>query len=447
MNKIKNNIDKVVYFSLLVCILICPISILIKYTALYLNLDNIFLSINFLKCYYFILPIQAFVYLYTLKTKKIKTNIFDYIIYILIFAGIISTLFAMKYYTSIVGYYNRYEGFIQILSYYLLFLNSRILNKKYVNKLLNTIIYIGIFNSIYAVLQVIFKAPFVMKFRWFWMASGLNINPNFFGTFMCTVGLLSICMYLFNNRRKIFYFISSIIMLIGLVLSQSTGPIMGYFFGIFILLIILLIRKINVWKNLLKLGIVLIITFFVTVYGTDYLFNNVYKYKDTDSYTIKGDIDRIIIYGCDLVNIDCSFIKDKTHLKDTENVTLDMISSNRFTIWKNSLPIIKDHWLVGVGLDNYGIAHNKYYGNNLTDKVHNVYLQILVTNGVIGFIPYMIWLVMIFVVGFKKKNSSMLILLIPFLGYSFQAILNISVVDVAPMFYILGGMIVGFKEE
>lgn len=445
--KIKNSIHKLIYYSLIVCILIFPISMFIKYTALYLNFDNLFSFIDLLKCYWIILPIQSFLYLFCLKKKMIKIDKFDYIIYILIFVNVISCLFAMDYNTAIVGYYNRYEGLVALLSYYLIFLNSRVLNKKDINKLLNILIYVGFFNCLYAILQVIFKAPFVMKFRWFWMASGLNSNPNFFGTFMCTAGLLSICMYLFNEKRNLFYFISSIIMMIGLVLAQSTGPLIGYFFGMLVLLIILISRKIKVWKSFFKLGIALIITFFISVYGTDYLFNNVYKYKDTDSYTIKGDIDRIIIYGCDILGIDAKITKKNTHLTDIDNITLNAISSNRFDIWKKTIPIIKDHWLVGIGIDNFGIAHSKYYGNNLTDKAHSVYLQILVTNGVIGFIPYMIWLIMVLCCGCKIHSNNIIVLLIPFIGYSFQAIFNISVIDVAPVFYILSGMIVGFKEE
>lgn len=447
LNKIDNKIQKLTYYSLVICLLIFPIGTFIRYISLYFGFNNIYLSINLLKCYWFILPIQAFIYLFCLKNRMIKINYFDYIIYLLIIVGAISSIFAINYNISIFGYVKRYEGLIVILSYYLLFLNSRVLDKKLINKLLNILIYVGIFNCLYAILQVIFNAPFVMKFKWCWMASGLNYNPNFFGSFMCTIGLISICMYLFNDRRKIFYFISSIIMMIGLVLAQSTGPMIGYFFGIFILLIVLFKRKIKIWKDVFKIGFSLFITFLICVYGTDYLFNNIYKYEDTDSYTIKGDIDKIVIYGCDLVNLNCDFIKERTHLSNVDNITLDNISSNRFTIWKDSLPIIKDNWLVGVGLDNFGIAYEKYYNDKTTDKVHNVYLQILVTNGIIGFIPYMIWLVMVLYCGYKNHSNNIIILLIPFIGYAFQAIFNISVVDVAPIFYILGGMIVGFKEE
>lgn len=448
MNKwLEKNIHKILYYNFIICLTIFILTNFIRITLLYFGYTGLYHMLNTFNCYWFILPIQVFIYLFCLKAKIIKADKFDCIIYALILSNMISCLFAMDYNISILGYINRNEGMIALLSYYLMFLNVRILNKKDINKLLNILIYTGIFNCLYAVLQVIFKAPFVVKFKWRWMASGLNYNPNFFGTFMCTVGLLSICMYLFNDKRKGFYFISSLIMLIGLVLAQSTGPIIGYFFGILVLLIILFIRKIKVWKKFLKLGIVLIITFFISVYGTDYLFNNVYKYKDTDSYTIKGDIDRIIIYGCDVLGIDAKWIKKNTHLSNVDNITLNTISSNRFDIWKRTIPIIKDNWLVGIGIDNFGIAHNKYYNYSLYDKVHNVYLQILVTNGVIGFIPYIIWLVMVLYCGYKNHSNNIIILLIPFIGYAFQAIFNISVIDVAPIFYILSGMIVGCKEE
>ena len=140
-------------------------------------------------------------------------------------------------------------------------------------------------------------------------------------------------------------------------------------------------------------------------------------------------------------------MKKNTHLIHKEDITLDQLSSNRITIWKNSIPIIKDNYLVGVGLDNLGLAYNKYYHTQKVDKAHNVYLQILVTNGIIGFIPYMIWLFMVMQKGLKIKSVEMLILFIPIIGYSVQALFNISVVDVAPLFYMLSGMIVGFKEE
>ena len=448
MNKwLEKNIYNILYYNFIICLTIFILTNFIRITLLYFNFTSLYHILDTFNCYWFILPIQAFIYLFCLKKKIVKVNKFDYIIYILIFTNIISCLFAMDYNVSIFGAINRNEGMIVLLSYYLMFLNSRILRKKDIDKLLNVLIYSGIFNCLYAVLQVIFKAPFVVKFKWRWMANGLNYNPNFFGTFMCTVGLLSICMYLFNEKIKLFYFVSSVVMVLGLVLSQSTGPLIGYFFGIFVLIIILFMRKIKVWKKLLKLGSVLIITFFISVYGTDYLFNNIYKYQDTDSYTIKGDIDRIIIYGCDVLGIDAKWIKENTHLAEVDNIKLNTISSNRFDIWKRSMIIIRDHWLVGVGVDNFGIAHNKYYDYSLYDKVHNVYLQILVTNGVIGFIPYIVWLILVLYCGCKNYSYNILILLIPVIGYSFQAIVNISVIDVAPIFYILGGMIVGCKEE
>ncbi|MEI3530299.1 MAG: O-antigen ligase family protein [Bacilli bacterium] len=442
-----NKIYQFNYYSLLICILIFPICMLIKYTSLYFNLDNVYFSFNLLRMYWLILPLHGFIYIYCLYKKIIKPNYFDYIMYILILAGVISSVLAIDYDTAIFGYTHRYEGFIVLLSYYLIFLNSRLIDCDKRFKILNVWLLMGILQSLYAVFQVIFKVPFVMKFKWIWMASGLNGNPNFFGSYMVLLGLLSIGLYLFSSRHRVYYLICSIIFIMSLILAQSTGPLIGYFVGLFVLLLIILVRKIKVGCRLNVLCISLIITFLFGVYGTDYLFNDIYHYENMDNYTIKGDIDRVLIYGCDILDLECNFVKKNTNLIHKEDITLDQLSSNRITIWKNSIPIIKDNYLVGVGLDNLGLAYNKYYHTQKVDKAHNVYLQILVTNGIIGFIPYMIWLFMVIQKGLKIKSVEMLTLSIPIIGYSVQALFNISVVDVAPLFYMLSGMIVGFKEE
>lgn len=219
----KGKIYQFNYYSLLICILIFPIGMLIKYTSLYFNLDNVYFSFNLLRMYWLILPLHGFIYIYCLYKKIIKPNYFDYIMYILILAGVISSVLAIDYDTAIFGYTHRYEGFIVLLSYYLIFLNSRLIDRDKRFKILNVWLLMGILQSLYAVFQVIFKVPFVMKFKWIWMASGLNGNPNFFGSYMVLLGLLSIGLYLFSSRYRVYYLICSIIFIMSLILAQSTG--------------------------------------------------------------------------------------------------------------------------------------------------------------------------------------------------------------------------------
>ena len=72
-------------------------------------------------------------------------------------------------------------------------------------------------------------------------------------------------------------------------------------------------------------------------------------------------------------------------------MTLGEVDS-RLSIWRDSLPIIKDHPL-GIGLRNYEKVFPVYNISNLSDKLvdhaHNDYLQLLIETGWIGFIALM----------------------------------------------------------
>mgnify|MGYP003301898702 CR=1 FL=1 len=119
--------------------------------------------------------------------------------------------------------------------------------------------------------------------------------------------------------------------------------------------------------------------------------------------------------------------------------------SNRFYIWKNTLPIIPKNLLHGVGVDNFYYAfdgkplashHGIYY-----DKVHNEYLQILVTEGLVCLLAYLSMYGLICFKGFKYYlKSKKMCLLIPVVAYLIQAFFNISVIEVAPVFFMALGL-------
>lgn len=77
-------------------------------------------------------------------------------------------------------------------------------------------------------------------------------------------------------------------------------------------------------------------------------------------------------------------------------------AAKRFTIWGNSIPMFKDHFMVGVGLGNwtnhyatyqswfrvdYSLMDNERHGN-----AHNDYIEILCELGIIGFFLF-IWII------------------------------------------------------
>ena len=65
----------------------------------------------------------------------------------------------------------------------------------------------------------------------------------------------------------------------------------------------------------------------------------------------------------------------------------------------------------------------------------------LVTNGIFALITYCAICLNIFLYGFKFRKSNVIALFIAFVGYCIQAFGNISVIDVAPIFFIILGLL------
>ena len=134
-------------------------------------------------------------------------------------------------------------------------------------------------------------------------------------------------------------------------------------------------------------------------------------------------------------------------------------------MWKNSLEIVKENVVNGVGYDNFHLAY--YKGANLSavkfvsidgvtqavlkypeifDNAHNVYLQTLVSSGLLGFIPYILLCLFTFIKGLKTKDNLVILIFGGFVAYSIQAFGNINVLQVAPIYYVIIGLILSNKQ-
>lgn len=131
----------------------------------------------------------------------------------------------------------------------------------------------------------------------------------------------------------------------------------------------------------------------------------------------------------------------------------DKFGSSRMYIWKATIKIIPKYWLHGAGIDNFYFAFGQepLQSNNgkiVYDKVHNEYLQTLVTQGVFSLISYLFLYAIVLKKGIKYsiKNEE-IFLILPIIGYLVQAFFNISVIEVAPIFYIALGLCSNNVEE
>ena len=147
-----------------------------------------------------------------------------------------------------------------------------------------------------------------------------------------------------------------------------------------------------------------------------------------------------------------------SRIKETANDTLAKVGDDNFghgrgRIWRAGISSIPKHWVTGIGLDNYAQSFRELAdwkkGDFIQDKGHNEYLHTLVTQGVFAFVNYLAVLIYATVNAVKRiinekddvKRCLHWIFLAIFAAYACQAILNSSVLNVAPYFWIIIGLL------
>lgn len=442
---------------------------------LIIMLPGYFLIMNYLKIYVyyyqilqFVLPFQIIICIYNLIVKNIKINKYDIFIYFLFLMGVLTTISSVDVHTSIWGAYLRNEGLITISTYYLMFLNAKSLSKREIKWVLNTLIFVGVIQFIYSFLQVFVRGEYIYTYsKWYGdstfshMAIGFVGNGNMLGSF-CIL-LLGICLGLYLLQRKKIYFFLTIIFYINLLLAQSTGPFLSFIVLFLMTIIILTIKKIINWKKVVLLFSVFTIIFFVIIFGGEKYCKEVFHDEMYSAYTIKGDLINTfsILFGKNKIEEEdkdgfvesteiqieeedkdgfVEFTETKIE-EDNDYIENSNYGSGRLTIWKNCLKIIPKYFWYGSGIDTFGYVYYNYNVGSYTDKAHNEYLQILVTEGIFTLIGYLSLLICLFIDGIKSRDSLVLALTFGFVGYAIQAFMNISIPTVAPFYFLVCGLL------
>lgn len=430
-------VDKINYGIMLFLLFIMPVLRLLRAYTAYFGFSTFLLNFKLGMILWLVLPILMITTLYQIHYKRIKWNVYYGILTVLTVCFIFSTIFSSSPMTSLYGAVNRNEGFLSLLCYYFILVTcSTIHNKKWIMKLIHIWIGIGLFQVGYGILQTLFRFPFIIKYTTPYMAIGFCDNPNFFGSYL--VLLLGICMglFLFSKEKKRFYFISSLIFMIGLELTQSTGPFLGLIAMMIFAIILCWIKKLKQGKNWVILCLSLFSVFAFTSLTTEIIYRQIYRDKIDLNYSIKGDMIRFMGGNTE----QASKVTGAVYQETSE------FGSGRLDLWKISLSFVPKHPIFGVGIDNLGSYYPQYWGETKIDKAHNDYLQVMVTCGIPATFTFLTLLFLILGKGMKSKDGLVLALLFGFTAYSAQAFANISVVNVAPYYYMVCGFIIGIEE-
>ena len=205
--------------------------------------------INFSRFYIALLIINILIILFKSiynKKNKIKNKIdkIDIIILLIVIFSLISSVLAINKQSAFFGFRGRYEGLFQILYYFSIFYLSSLVSSKHKKYIIYSILFCGVIEGIYAILQ---KTQLLHVYTSYnnghpW-ANGFITNPNFFGTFMLLC--LSYSIGLFIDNKKIVYKVIDFILISLFITCLLFGNTLSTIIGLIVVLMYLLIYLIK----------------------------------------------------------------------------------------------------------------------------------------------------------------------------------------------------------
>ena len=356
--------------------------------------------------------------------KKFEKSIITCLLISYLLLVLLSSIFAhdpLLAFAGATNYGGRFEGFSTISIYVILFYASRnylIVTKP---KLIRALGFLSIV-SVYSLVQYYQFDPLVIYKNYRPMIFSTIGNQNFLGSLMVIICSLTLGLSVYY--KKWYYFLFFMLFFSSLLASQTRGSWIAFgiiFLGLTVLIVISNREKI--------IGVVLVSLIMIFVAFTlNFSKKNVLS-KRTNS--IRTEIKMKNEYG----------------------------GSGRFKIWEITWGVIKDHPLLGTGPENlkpvlkteYKKELNAYYRMKgvTIDKAHNEYLHMAAVTGIPSLLIYLFLIVLIFWrnIPLMLKDKSKIIVGFAIIGYLIQAFSNISVIAVAPIFWIILGFFSSKTKE
>ena len=375
---------------------------------------------------WFLYAIAILLTISSLRFKWPKLSKVEVVALLFLLSIFVSVVFSDYRHIAMWGSYHRREGFIMWAIYVLLF----ILANRYLfvnKKMLNVILITACIMAIYSVLQFYGIDP-IQK----WALGQIKVansfgtigNRNFLSTYVCLFLFISMSIFVFYGEKK--YLIYSTILFSALLCSLTRGGWLAFIIYSFIGLIFIVKRK----KCLIR-AILVFITF-------SYVF---FVINITTDNSITGRADKSLIV--------------------TNEGNLNGSVSTRMNILIITWNAFCDKPLLGEGPDTlqyrleedyiYSISDhvNKYHER--IDKAHNEFMDLAVNCGIVTIGLYVLLIILICIpIAKNYKDDRYKIIFLAIIGYIVQSFFNISVIMVAPLFWIFLGYCVkvnGFRND
>ncbi len=408
----KDKKDKFVTILLSIILFIVPVSIIPNAWGQY----NIIKIIVLLFCGLFLLINTL------LKIDKLKVDKLDILIFIFGALTILSFINSKNICKSLIGENNRYEGLFTIITYILIYYNSKYYFKNY-KKFIGILSVIYILICIFAIIQFYVKSKVNLLPIFSKGANGTFGNTNFMGSFVSIILPAFILGAILRNRK--IYYLGSIVGFSAMMMCLARSSWVAFVISaLAITIYIITQRKKIYWKR-----------YFIIVIAFIMCFNFINQSDKNKKISNKVEI-----------------VKVETEKVIQEKTVDNKMGSGRIGIWKLIIKLIERVPILGCGVDALKdglikVCPNEYvyfvtHNHVAIDKAHNEYLQIAATIGIPALLIYVAFISMIVIKGFKKmfKHKVIAIYVIVIVSYLSQAFFNISTIGVAPIFWFILGM-------
>ena len=330
---------------------------------------------------------------------------------------LVATLATDVKYTAVFGEYHRNNGALSYLAMVTLMLGSVLaFNLKSATKFFKFFSATGIILAGYGTLQGFGKDPvsWVIQYNPFVTTLG---NPNFTSAFLGLSGI-SILFSILHTKNKNLKAALLLGLLLDIYVLIKAGSIQGIF-GLFIGATVILLTKIWITNK---------------------------RYGQIGTIAVLIASSPVVLA---LINV--GPLASKIYQGTIKN---------RFDYWSAAFAMFKDHPIFGVGTDRFGEYYREYAVQNqvvqgqITDNAHSIYMQLIATGGLVTFLPYLLLVIYVTVIGMKALISvegDRKLLISAVLGIWLATIsINLVTVDnlgVGVWFWITGGVLIAVVSD
>jgi len=375
---------------------------------------------------------------YVFRKENRGIRLFDIIALLMIVSVVISTMFANNIKLALGGNDITGENTMALIAFVLIGYSASLITDDKNRKIIYAAsVIFGLIQVVMGLSQTLFITPRIEELLLLEegeipRAIGTVKNANPYGNLMVLLTGLE-CGLVYSSKGfkgKALHGILVVLYMLCLLLSGTRGAYVGFFGAAFVMCIVLIVKTVKTKQKLSKtffnLGIVLLL---VVVAAGIYLLTSMGNLKDVANRT-----------SADVAN--------------------GGFGEYRALMWKRAIDeFFLERPVIGCGPSNVSFAFftgNIFMGDasgELVFDIHNKYLNIMCTQGIVGLLLYLALLFICAFHGFKKLHvgnqdacTSYIAFCLALLGFAFSDFFCIGMACMRPYFYILLGMMCSRNE-